>query len=140
MGDLEKAPEGRARLRRFPVWLLLLELLLLVAIAVLAIADEGRLYHRVLVKDIPTTSWTHVCTTGLVALVKTEDDGDVHIRVEDGDGAGAFLVAEIVSTLLPKDKHAIRVPKKGEWIEVCGISRWDAKHKWAEIHPVERLK
>lgn len=141
MEDVAKVPAGRARLRRLVGWLLVAELLLLVLVAALAVADEtGRLYHRVLVKDIPTTSWTHVCTTGLVGLVRKEPDGDVHIRVENGDGSGAFIVAEIIPTLLPKAKDAIRVPKKGEWIEVCGIVREDKRHKWFELHPVERLK
>lgn len=140
MEGVAKVSAGRARMRRPPVWLLVLELLLLTLVAALAVADEkGRPYHRVLVKDIPTTSWTHVCTTGLVTLVRKQADGDIHVRVENGDSAGAFIVAEIIPTLLPKAKDAIRVPKKGEWVEVCGIVREDKRHGWFELHPVERL-
>lgn len=103
-------------------------------------AAETRTYHRVLVKDVTETIHTHICTHGVVALVRREADGDIHIRIEDGDGSTAFIVGEIIPTLLPKAKGAIRVPKVGEWVEICGISRWDAKHKWPEIHPVEKLK
>lgn len=122
-----------------PIWLLVVELLLFVFLVALALADEGRVYHRVLVQDIPKTEHTHVCTTGVVALVKKEADGDVHLRIEDGDGSNAFIVAEVIPTLLPKNKGAIHIPKKGSWVEVCGITREDKKHGWSEIHPVERL-
>ncbi len=100
---------------------------------------HGRLYHRVLVKDIPETIHTHVCTTGLVTLIKKEADGDIHIRVENGDGTGAFIVGEVIPTLRAS-RGVIVIPKVGQWIELCGIVREDKKHSWFEIHPIERMK
>lgn len=129
------------------IWFLILEIALVGLIVALAFADEGRVYHRVLIKDVAETIHTHICTTGLVAVVRKEKDGDVHIRLEDGNGSGAYLIAEIIPTLLPKMKATIRTPKVSDWVEVCGITRIDRKHKtreyprgWPEIHPVERLR
>jgi hypothetical protein len=71
---------------------------------------------------------THVQVTGNVILVKHEKDGDLHIRLSDGK---RFIVAECIPKLPCTE------PKVGQTITVYGISRFDKKHKWYEVHPVE---
>ena len=98
-------------------------------VSALLLAAVVRLYHPVAVKDIPTTKWTHVCTVGTVAMVARERDGDIHIRLVDGE---AFVILETIPGLpLPR-------PKKGQRIEACGIVREDKGHRWYELHPLER--
>lgn len=104
------------------------------------LSESGRPYHRVPLDQIHHVVHTHVCTTGVVTEVHKEADGDVHIRVEDPASPGAFIVAEIIPTLRPKDSTVIRIPKKDNRIEVCGVTRYDKKHLWWELHPVERLR
>jgi hypothetical protein len=91
-----------------------------------------RPYHKVTIAQMATTAYTHVEVTGKVTLVRTEDDGDTHIRLTDGKN---FVVAECIPVL-----RCPRVPKVGETITVRGISRFDKEHGWYEIHPVETLK
>jgi hypothetical protein len=74
---------------------------------------------------------THVAVTGKVELVKTEKDGDTHIKLTDGK---AFIVAECIPKLPCKP------PTVGSTITVYGISRFDGEHKWWECHPVEIIK
>ena len=97
----------------------------------LFVAESARTYHGVSIAELGTTRWTHVSVCGIATLVKTEDDGDVHIRLEDGKGA--FVVAEIVPY------HPLQIPKKGQSVRVAGISRYDRAHSWPEVHPVEAL-
>jgi hypothetical protein len=90
--------------------------------------DRNRHYHRVAVRDIPSTTWTHVCTTGTVGMVRRQGDGDVHVRLDD---EGAFVMLEIIPTLfLPR-------PKIGQHIVACGITREDKGHRFWELHPLE---
>ena len=87
------------------------------------------LYHTVTLEQMQTTSWTHVCTSGPVVYVRAMEDDDIHVTLDDGKHK---VVAEIIPQLpLPR-------PKKGQRIEVCGIYRWDQRHKWAEVHPVTK--
>jgi hypothetical protein len=56
-------------------------------------------------------------------------DGDWHVTLAEGE---TKVVLEIIPQIpLPP-------PKKGQRIEACGITRWDKRHKWPELHPVIR--
>jgi hypothetical protein len=76
-------------------------------------------------------SHTHIRVTGKVVLVKHEADGDLHIRLSDGK---RWIVAECIPKLPCAE------PKVGQTITVEGISRFDEKHKFPEVHPVEGWK
>jgi hypothetical protein len=94
-------------------------------ISLVAVAQDA--YHQVPLAQLATTKWTHACTIGLVVYVRRQRDGDVHVTLVDG---AAKAVAEIISAIpLPR-------PTKGQRILVCGITRVDRAHAWAEIHPV----
>ncbi len=69
----------------------------------------------------------HAFVEGTVAEVKKEDDGDIHIRLED---RSCFIVCEIIPEL------SVQPPKVGSDITVWGIVREDKDHGWWEIHPV----
>jgi hypothetical protein len=85
-------------------------------------------FHPVTVAKLPMTRWTHVTVCGRVALLKTEADGDAHLRIEDA--SKRFIVAEIIPAIpLPR-------PKLGQQVCVDGISRFDKAHGWFEVHPV----
>lgn len=84
-------------------------------------------FHPVTVSQLPTTKHTHVRVCGTVTLVKTEDDGDVHLRLTDG---ARFVVAEIIPAI------RLASPTRGQRICVDGISRADKAHGWYEVHPV----
>lgn len=77
------------------------------------------------------TTHTHVRVHGNVTLVRTEADGDVHIRLSAP--SGRFIVAECIPRL------PCRRPKLGDTLTVSGISRRDAEHAWWEVHPVESI-
>lgn len=87
-------------------------------------------YHTVPLAKVSTTSWTHVCTTGPVVYVRKMSDGDWHVTLDDGK---AKVVAEIIE-LIP-----LPPPRKGNVVTVCGITRYDKRHKWPEIHPVTKI-
>lgn len=92
---------------------------------------QPRGYHRVTMADLADgTRWTHVCTTGPVVYKRKQADGDWHITLDDGK-------SKIVLEIVPD--QPVTVPKKGDTVEACGISRLDTHHKWWEIHPVETL-
>lgn len=82
-------------------------------------------YHTINIVDVASTGYTHVCVTGTVKSVRHEKDNDVHVTFRESN-----LVAEIIPQI------ALRRPVAGHVIEVCGISRFDKKHSWPEIHPV----
>jgi hypothetical protein len=94
-----------------------------------------RPYFPVEIAKLPGFAHTHVEITGVVELVKREEDDDVHMRV--GDGKGAHVVCEIIPTLQPENRFT--VPKVGDRVKIRGISRVDPRHKWQELHPVEVL-
>src|SRR5947209_2846418 len=112
------------------IWLTAMTLGLLGLWTLRAWATEGRVYHLVSVADLATTEHTHVCVRGEVMTVKREPDGDLHVKVQDGD---AFIIAEQIPGL----KATGDPPKVGQTRVVCGISRFDRKHQWPEVHPVE---
>ena len=89
-----------------------------------------QLYPSVPFEKITSGQWgrPRAKITGTVTLVKSEEDGDIHFRVENG---GEFIICEITPPLpLPR-------PKVGQKVTVWGIVRYDGQHKWHEIHPVE---
>jgi hypothetical protein len=88
-----------------------------------------RRYWGVTLKELASTAHTHVAIEGLVTVARKEPDGDIHIRLEDG--TGAFAIGEMIPSLLQ-----VR-PKVGQRVRLFGISRYDRKHKWGEVHPVE---
>jgi hypothetical protein len=89
-------------------------------------------YHALTLAQVATTSWTHVCVSNApVVYVRTMQDGDVHVTLDDGR---AKVVAEIIPQI------PLTRPKKGQRVDVCGITRWDRRHGWPEIHPVTRLE
>lgn len=89
----------------------------------------GRLYHKVSIKDLATTRWTHVEVTGRVVYVRKQQDGDWHVTLTDADGVKAVL--EIIPAI------PLAVPRKGQVIRARGISRVDKHHAWGELHPLE---
>lgn len=83
---------------------------------------------------------THVLVEGFVTYVKTEEDGDLHIRICDSASIKVMdrahcIVAEAIPSL------PVKKPKLGAKVTVWGISRYDGEngHKWHECHPIERL-
>ncbi len=71
-----------------------------------------------------------VVVSGVVTQVKFERyDGDVHIRLQDGDGR------ELVVEILPRDRAEVAVPDTGERVQVVGPRVDDLEHGWPEIHP-----
>jgi len=90
-----------------------------------------RTYHQVALADVARSSWTHICTIGIVLSVRRQPDGDWHLLLAAGP---ARLIAEVIP-LIP-----IARPPIGVRVEVCGITRRDRRHhNQAEIHPVEQL-
>ena len=103
------------------IWILLLAL--------------SRPYHVGTVASLATSRHTHVQVEGRVTLVRHEPDGDWHIRISDGQ---RFIIAEIIPTFV----HLLMPPRVGQCVRVRGIRRFDneARHGWAECHPVEFLE
>ena len=84
-------------------------------------------YRTVPLSEMATTTWTHVCVVGPVVYVRRQQDGDIHVTLDDGY---AKVVLEIIPQLpLPS-------PVKRTVIRACGITRYDRKHGWPEVHPV----
>lgn len=110
----------------------LCSLAVLAVAAITEAAGLSRPYHPVEIGAVASTQHTHVCVTGRAAIVKREPDGDLHVRLEDS--AGRFIVAEEIPGL----KASGRRPRIDEAVTACGISRYDKKHGWYEVHPVER--
>lgn len=107
-------------------------------------AEEDRTFHPV---DLSAYSKmapgsgsipTHIQVTGWVTYKKAEKDGDVHLRLCDGEDC---IVAEAIPELpeIAAQARALRVPVK---VTVRGISRYDGApgHHWNEVHPVLGLE
>ena len=92
-------------------------------------------YHDIRIDEFPTrTNMRHVCTEGLVALVRKEADGDWHYRLVNAVGKAGFIVAEVSPrTPLPEPFK----PHVGDLVRVCGTRMYDDGHRWWEVHPVE---
>ena len=91
-------------------------------------------YRRVELARVATTTYTHVGTTGPVVYVRRQVDGDVHVTLDDG---ASKVVLEIIPAI------PLPVPKKGQRIDACGITRIDRGHRtqqypagWPELHPL----
>lgn len=91
----------------------------------------ARTYHPVPLEKIAQTSRTHVETCGPVSYVRKQQDGDVHVTLDNGR---AKVVVEIIP-LIP-----LPAPKKGQIVRVRGISRYDKGHRFVEIHPAEAIE
>lgn len=100
------------------------------ALVLVAALTSQRTYHTVPLEHVATTRQTHICTVGPVVYARRQRDGDWHVTLARGD---TKVVVEIIP-LIP-----VPVPRKGQRVQVCGITRRDRHHGWAEIHPVERL-
>ncbi len=106
----------------FIIWTVLLAALL-----------AGRINHPVTIARMQLRRRpTHVCLVGLVAYVRHQNDGDIHVTLVNQ--RNQKVIAEIIP-LIP-----LVAPRKGQKIEVCGITRRDEIHGWPEIHPVESWK
>jgi len=92
-----------------------------------ALLVQADAYHTIPLSKVATTSWTHICTSGPVVYVRKMADGDVHLTLDDGK---AKVVAEIIPQI------PLTPPRKGDRVKVCGITRWDKRHRWPEVHPV----
>jgi hypothetical protein len=97
----------------------------------LLLALAPRTYHTVALENVAATRHTHVCTIGPVVYVRKQQDGDVHITLDNGR---ATVVVDIIP-LIP-----LTPPAKGQRVKVCGITRTDKHHAWGEIHPAERIQ
>lgn len=110
-----------------------------------------RVFHVVNIPEFATCHETHVETIGLVAYVKHEADGDLHIKLvshasvtdgaTDANPDEPFVVCEIIPEL------PIPLPRKvkvGDTLKVRGIRRFDDEtapgHQHWEIHPVTYAK
>lgn len=85
------------------------------------------LYPLVPIDKLAAWKRPRAMIVGTVSLVKREEDGDVHIRVEDGK---AFAVCEIIPEL------PLPAPRAGDKIRIQGVVRHDGEHGWEELHPV----
>lgn len=121
-----------SRVRRLPTRKKLPGVILALLLALPAQA-ESRRFWPVSTGALATTSHTHVEVRGVVTYRAREDDGDIHLRVCDG---GLCIVAECIPEL-PTPCAGVR---KGDAVAVRGISRFDRKHGWGEVHPVLGLR
>lgn len=103
-------------------------------------ATEGRRYWYVSIDSVAAgrVAHTHISVMGRITLRRLEADGDLHIRLA---GAHSFIVAECIPSLCGNCKTLdiqgmFAVGKK---VKVLGIQRYDAEHKWYEVHPVESV-
>jgi len=107
-------------------------LLLVSQVALQPPAPWNRVYHPVTIASLAHNTFTHVEVEGRVALVRHEEDGDIHIRLEDAQGR--FVVVEVIPEI------SLTIPKVGDLVRVRGISRYDRQHHWWEIHPAEAIE
>jgi hypothetical protein len=96
----------------------------------LLVLAPDRVYHRVPLEKVAASARTHIETCGPVVYVRKQQDGDVHVTLDNGK---ARVVVEIIP-LVP-----LTAPKTGQTIRVRGISRFDKSHRFAEIHPAEQI-
>jgi hypothetical protein len=92
--------------------------------------DLSAYSHRTPGAAVPT----HIQVTSWVTYKKTEADGDVHLRLCDGDDC---VVAECIPEL-PEIAAECKAVKVWTKVTVKGISRFDGApgHGWQEVHPV----
>ena len=100
-----------------------------------------RHYHAVAIPSLAGghVRATHVEVEGYVTYVRTEADGDLHIRLCDSPRVkGMNRLRCIVAECIPA--MPCPAPDLGQKVAVHGISRYDHErgHQWFEVHPVER--
>jgi hypothetical protein len=79
-----------------------------------------------------TSSHSHIEVRGQVVYTRSEDDGDLHIKLANAwNLAGPYVICEC--TL----KEPCARPRVDADIIVRGLSRHDPEHGWWEIHPVD---
>jgi tRNA(Ile2) C34 agmatinyltransferase TiaS len=100
--------------------------------ALLFFALSHRSFHKVEINQISTTSYTHVEVQATVKRVYHERDGDTHLILTDGT---TELTAECIPEL-PSIQRVCDQLSPGDQVTVDGITRFDKKHHWPEIHPV----
>lgn len=106
------------------------------------LADSEATIHPLAWEAVPTSASqpvdTHVSIEGYAQWTRREKDGDIHVRLCErrkgsADGPGRCVVAEIVPQVaLGRPPAGKRAPK----IRVVGVTRWDHRHGWFEVHPV----
>lgn len=114
--------------------------------------DAGEAVREVTIAKLATAKAgaripTHVRLSGVVGSVRHEADRDYHISLCEADGSPCITV-EVIPLLsadrivVPKTRiaRASAVVRKGDRIEVEGISRWDAWHGWWEVHPATAIR
>jgi hypothetical protein len=85
-----------------------------------------RTYFGVALNHVSTVHpYEAVC--GQVTYVNHEGDTDWHLKIADG---ASFVVGEIMK------EFPLAVPKVGQWIRAAGVTRWDDRHKFWELHPL----
>lgn len=98
-----------------------------------ALATTSRPYHALQLRDVAQGrfAWTHIEIRGSVAYVRSEPDGDTHIKLTEPLEPATFVICECTP------KEPCTRPRAGADIIVQGISRRDPEHGWYEVHPVE---
>lgn len=99
--------------------------------------DESLHFQKVTIANLAAgkVHMTRAEVTGEVTLRKKEADGDIHMRISDGQH---FVVAECMPEIDGLWQQCSTV-KVGSTVTVQGITRFDGEHKWWEVHPVEHL-
>lgn len=102
--------------------------------------SEGRRYWYVSIDSVAAgrVAHTHISVTGKIVLKHWEADGDLHLRLA---GLHSFIVAECIPTSCGncKSLEAAGMFNLGKRVRILGIQRYDAEHKWYEVHPVESV-
>ena len=152
IGEKTQATIGRAVIFTVEALALALFLILCALHSAYAQTEEKRIYHVISIAQMASENpahWqrlhTHVLVDGWVTYMKTEADGDGHIRMCINRAIGTMdpqqcIVAEIIPEITPQLKEGIVAV--GVHIRVRGIARYDAErgHGWWEVHPVESLE
>jgi hypothetical protein len=84
---------------------------------------------------------------GRVAVVREEEDGDLHIDVAlDRRYRGMLMRANytrrggyLVVELMPRDRGHFPVPSTGDRLALVGAFVDDLDHAWSELHPVWQM-
>ena len=118
--------------------------------------DDAAKYH-VYSKNRLTIIDDYVTVTGIVKLIEASIDGDIHIQimidsvynhmltVNNFTKQNGCLVAEIVCfndspfRICNNYVSGIELPELGDYIQISGPLVFDKRHKWNEIHPIEKL-
>lgn len=105
------------------------------ALLTLALAAGPDTYRQLPLDKLPADGCgyvpTHAVVEGIVTSTRKQADGDIHVRLcELPRGAGACIVLELIPQI------PLARPKARMRISAAGVMRWDAHHRWWEMHPV----